>query len=452
MPPPSAPQKIGRYVIESTIGKGAMGVIYCAHDPMINRPVALKLVNTDLLEGKDRADFVERFQREAQAAGRCAHGNIVAIYDFALHGNDPYIAMEFVAGRSLAQVIDGNGKLPMDVSAAIARQMLDALACAHGQGVVHRDIKPANVLLTGDGRVKVTDFGISRIGGSSLTQTGALIGTPNYMSPEQARGEEVDARSDLFSTAAVFYELLTGERPFPGRNFHEVTYQLLYGEPVPLAKHLPEAPGPLNAFMSRALARDPAQRFATADAMNTALANALRGEVPVASPGNAATVIGPSAAAVIGPHLQEIERKLATYVGPIAGYLVRSASGRTTSIEELCQSLSTSIDKADQRAAFLRDALKASRTASGTTGTGATGVVASTLIAPQPSAATAAIAQADIDRAQAELARHIGPIAPLLMRRERAAASGAEDLWQRLARHIDKPADREAFLRNRAPR
>lgn len=450
MPPPSAPQKIGRYVIQSTLGKGAMGVIYLAHDPMIDRPVALKLVNTDLLEGKDRPAFIERFQREAQAAGRCAHGNIVAIYDFALHGDDPYIAMEFVAGRSLAQVIDGGGRMPIDASALIARQMLDALACAHGQGVVHRDIKPANVLLTADGRVKVTDFGISRVSGSSLTQTGALIGTPNYMSPEQCRGEEVDARSDLFSTAAVFYELLTGERPFPGKNFHEVTYQLLYGEPAPLSKHLPQAPGTLVAFMSKALTRDPAQRFASADAMNVALGNALRGTALSAVPGSEATIVAGSPGAVIGPHLQEIERKLAAYVGPIAGYLVRSASGRSTSIEELCRSLSTNIDKTEHREAFLRDALRASRTASGT-GTG-TALPASTLIAPQPNAATSGIAQADIDRAQTELARYIGPIATLLMRRERAAALGAEDLWQRLAKHIEKPAERETFLRNRAQR
>jgi serine/threonine-protein kinase len=448
MQPPGAPQKIGRYVIQSTIGKGAMGVIYLAHDPMIDRPVALKLVNTDLLEGKDREAFVERFQREARAAGRCAHGNIVAIYDFALHGNDPYIAMEFVAGRSLAQVIGGGGRMPMDAAVMIARQMLDALACAHGQGVVHRDIKPANVLLTADGRVKVTDFGISRVSGSSLTQTGALIGTPNYMSPEQARGEEVDARSDLFSTAAVLYELLTGERPFPGRTFHEVTYQLLYGGPELLSKHLPDAPAALVGFMGKALARDAAQRFASAEAMGAALANAASIQAPVSAAGLAATVIGQSAAAVISPHLRDIERRLATYVGPIASYLVRSASGRTSSIEELCHSLSTSIDKAEQREAFLREALQASR--AGTSRVGAT--IASTMVLSTPGAGSTIVAQADVERAQADLARYIGPIATVLMRRERAAASSAEDLWQRLAKHIDKPADRETFLRNRAPR
>lgn len=443
MAPPPAPQKIGRYVVESTIGRGAMGVIYRAHDPMIDRPVAIKLVLTELLQGDDRQAFVERFQREAQAAARCAHGNIVAIYDYALHEDNPYIAMEFVAGRSLAEVVDGGGRLPIDVSVMIARQMLEALASAHGQGVVHRDIKPANVLLTAQGRVKVTDFGISRVGGSSLTQTGALIGTPNYMSPEQARGEDVDARSDLFSTAAVLFELLTGERAFGGRNFHEVTYQLLYGEPALLSKHLPTAPASLTAFMTRALARDPAQRFASAEAMSAALVEAARGTAPAAASTDV-TMVGPSPAQVIGPHLQEIERKLAAYVGPIASYLVRSASGRTSSIEELCRSLSTSIDKPDAREAFLRDALQASRAGTGT--------VASTLAAPQPGPPSGAIAQGDIDRAQADLARHIGPIAALLMRRERVAASSAEDLWQRLARHIDKPADREAFLRNRAQR
>jgi eukaryotic-like serine/threonine-protein kinase len=181
--------------------------------------------------------------------------------------------------------------------------------------------------------------------------------------------------------------------------------------------------------------------------MNAALVDAVRGQAPATIAASAATVIGPSPAAVIAPHLQEIERKLAAYVGPIASYLVRSASGRTTSLEELCRSLSTSIDKPDAREAFLRDALKASQTSAGISRT-----LASTQVAPQPSAATAAIEQADLDRAQADLARFIGPIATLLMRRERAAASGAEDLWQRLARHIDKPADREVFLRNRTPR
>jgi serine/threonine-protein kinase len=200
--------------------------------------------------------------------------------------------------------------------------------------------------------------------------------------------------------------------------------------------------------MAKALSRDAAQRFASAEAMGAALATAAASQVPASAAGLAATVIGSSAAAVISPHLRDIERKLATYVGPIAGYLVRSASGRTTSIEELCRSLSTSIDKLDQREAFLRDALQASRTGVSRTGT----TVASTMVMSSPGAGAATVAQVDLERAQAELARHIGPIAALLMRRERAAASSAEDLWQRLAKHIDKPADREIFLRNRTPR
>jgi len=237
-------------------------------------------------------------------------------------------------------------------------------------------------------------------------------------------------------------------RPFPGRTFHEVTYQLLYGEPEPLSKHLPEAPAALVAFMTKALARDAAQRFASAEAMNAALAIAAASQVPASAAGLAATVIGQSPAAVISPYLRDIERKLAAYVGPIAGYLVRSASGRTTSVEELCRSLSTSIEKVEQREAFLRDALQASRAGTSRAGT----TIASTMVMSSPGAGSATVAQTDIERAQAELARHIGPIATLLVRRERAAASSAEDLWQRLAKHIEKPADRETFLRNRAPR
>ncbi|MCW5745586.1 MAG: serine/threonine protein kinase [Alphaproteobacteria bacterium] len=445
MAQPPIPTQIGRYIVESTIGRGAMGVIYRAHDPLIDRAVALKLVRADLLEGDERNDYIERFQREAQAAARCAHANIVAIYDYALHENNPFLTMEYVNGKSLAQVVERGRGLSIDLAVRIAHQMLDALACAHGHGVVHRDIKPGNVLIGGDGRVKVTDFGISRVGGSSLTQTGALIGTPNYMSPEQCRGESVDTRSDLFSTGAVFYELLTGELPFPGQNFHEIAYQLLYGAPVPLAQRLQSVPPSLAAFMDTALARDPARRFETAAKMSIALVEATRGIGPEQA-FEAPTAILQMTTESTAPYVAEIERRLAHYVGPIASYLVRSASGRTTSLEELCHSLGSSIDKPDSRAAFLREVLAPLRTGNAARFATSAGSIATA--AP----ATAAIAQADVDLAQADLAHYIGPIARLLVRRELEAAKNADDLWQRLATHIERPADREAFLRGRRPR
>ncbi|TXL80373.1 serine/threonine protein kinase [Vineibacter terrae] len=448
MAQPSLPAKIGRYVIEATLGRGAMGVIYRAHDPVIDRRVALKLVRVDLLEGSERKDFIDRFQLEAKAAGRCAHANIVGIFDYAQHEDNPYIAMEFVDGQNLAQAMRASPRLPVDAAAGIIHRMLDALACAHGHGVVHRDIKPANVLLGLDGRVKVTDFGISRIGGSSLTQTGALIGTPNYMSPEQRRGDVVDARSDLFSTAAVFYEMLTGELPFSGRNYHEATQQLLYGTPTPLAQRLPGASPALSAFMDMALAREAWLRFDSAAAMAMALADAMRGiepRRPVAPPAQQATV-PPAAGAAPGGgdafFVAEIERRLAVHIGPIARHLVRRASDKTQSLEELCQTLSGSIDRAERRDAFLRDVSDLLRTSANGRLRAAAGLPAATM-------SRAAIAQPDLDLVQAHLTRYIGPIAHLLVRRELNGSASLDDLWQRLAAHIQRPADREAFLRLR---
>ena len=160
------------------------------------------------------------------------HPNIVAIYDFAVHEGNPFLAMEYVEARNLGQVLAESGRFAPAEAVAIIGQVLDALACAHAVGIVHRDVKPANILLLANGRVKMTDFGIARFDGAELTLDGAVIGTPSYMSPEQCRGEQVDARSDLFSTGVVLYELLSGERPFPGRNFAEVTWRLANEPPA----------------------------------------------------------------------------------------------------------------------------------------------------------------------------------------------------------------------------
>src|SRR5690349_5881096 len=182
-----------------------MGMIYLAHDPVIDRKVAIKLIRADLLSSEDRDGYLVRFRREAQAAGRCAHANIVAIYDLSVHGENPYLAMEFIEGSNLGQVLARTGPFDPGAAVAVMSQVLDALSCAHGYGIVHRDVKPANILLLPDGRVKMTDFGISRIDTSGLTQAGSVVGTPSYMSPEQCRGDPADARSDLFSTGVVLY-------------------------------------------------------------------------------------------------------------------------------------------------------------------------------------------------------------------------------------------------------
>ena len=220
------PPRIGRYVVENLVGIGGMGQIFKAHDPDIGRPVAIKLISTELMSSAGRAEYIKRFRREAQAAARCAHPNIVAIYDFALHEGQPFIAMEFVYGASLRQALDAAPVMAVPDAVRIMLQVLDALASAHDQGVVHQDVKPANIMLTPDMRVKVADFGICRFVNMEVTITTSSMGTPNYMSPEQCRGGPVDGRSDLFAAGATLFEMVTGERAFAGHNVAEVTHRI----------------------------------------------------------------------------------------------------------------------------------------------------------------------------------------------------------------------------------
>ncbi len=408
-----------------------MGVIYAAHDPVIDRKVAIKLIRADLLSGDDKAAFVARFQREARAAGRCVHPNIVAIYDFAVHEGNPFLAMEFVDARHLGQVLAQSGRFAAPAAVAIIGQVLDALACAHGVGIVHRDVKPANILLLANGRVKMTDFGIARFDSSELTLDGAVIGTPSYMSPEQCRGDAVDARSDVFSTGVVLFEILSGERPFPGRNFTEVAWRLM-NEPPPDIRGTVEGISPaLAAVIERALAKQPADRFASAEEM----AAALRGAPQQARQDDGTVVLRrpPDVAAGVDEEtLTTIERKLAQHVGPMAHHLVQNAARRAGSLDELCDTLGQLIQRPEQRAQFRQEVL-------------ADQARTETTAVPAP----AAIAADEAVRAEQELVRHVGPIARILVKRALRSAASADELWQVLATHIPGEADRQAFLRRR---
>lgn len=438
------PERIGRYEVQSVIGRGAMGVIYKAHDPSIDRPVAVKLVRADLLTGDDREEYLARFRREAQAAGRCMHPNIVAIHDFALHDGNPYIAMEFVQGVSLSDALAHGTKFQPAEAVYIVRQLLDALECAHGLGIVHRDVKPANILLLPGGRVKVTDFGISHIESSHLTHSGAVIGTPSYMSPEQCRGENVDRRSDIFSTGAVLYQLVTGDRPFPGKTFTEVMQQVLQKEPNDIREKVPSAPPSLQAVLSRAMAKQPADRYPTAQAMADALRDAVRGDTTATVVASDRTVVAaPMAAArdqagdprFDATLLDSIEGKLARHVGPIAKRLIDSASRKADTIESLCETLARSIHGPAERTAFLGEALGVVRTQLGASGT------------QIRSTASSAIPAAEIERVQRDLAKVMGPIARVLVKRALGSAGSAQALREALAIHIEKPAERAAFLK-----
>ena len=256
-----------------------MGTVYLAYDPRVRRRVALKtfLVPTGLTAEK-RRDRQERFLREAQAAGALNHPGIVTIYEVDEDPlcDVPFIAMEFVEGRTVQQLLADEGPLPAEQVRAMAVTLAGALQSAHLAGVVHRDIKPANILVReADGAVKITDFGVARIPTSELTQSGDSIGSPAYMSPEQLRGGEVDGRSDLFSLAVILYQMLCGERPFNGEDIPSVTYSIVHEEAIPITRRVAGLPEALDRFFSRALAKEASGRYPNGAAFGAAFQEAL---------------------------------------------------------------------------------------------------------------------------------------------------------------------------------
>jgi serine/threonine-protein kinase len=264
----------GRYRIQRKLGAGGMADVYLAEDQELGRRVAIKILNSR--HGNDD-QFIERFRREAKNAAALNHPNIVSIYDRGEAEDTYYIAMEFLDGRTLKELIVGRGAAPINVAIEYARQILSALRFAHRHGIVHRDIKPHNVLVDGEGRVKVTDFGIARAGTSQMTETGSIVGTAQYLSPEQAKGGEIDPRSDLYSLGVVLYELLTGKTPFDGETPVEIAMKHLSTTPKPPSSLRPDVPRELDMVVMRALAKDPDERYQSADEMEGDLERVARG-------------------------------------------------------------------------------------------------------------------------------------------------------------------------------
>jgi len=326
--PSPLPHKLGKYEIRREVGRGAMGVVYEAFDPVIQRRVALKTLVTELSSSSQSETYLKRLQREAQAAGRLTHPNIVAVYDF---GEEPlsggkgaariaFIAMEFVDGRELESCLHAGERFEVPAVVRIMGQLLDALEYSHKAGVVHRDIKPGNIMLLADGSIKVADFGIARVEASTLTQTGMIMGSPTYMSPEQLLGQTVDARSDLYSAGVVLYKLLTGEVPFSG-SLTNVTHKALNDQPSPpsiLNVHVPKT---ADALLARALAKRPAERFQSAAEFKQALLRNL-GDVAGTDPG-AQVAATPSRQATL---LRKAPSHVATHAALIAGACVLAAA------------------------------------------------------------------------------------------------------------------------------
>jgi serine/threonine-protein kinase len=275
--------RFGRYEILSELGRGAMGVVYKARDPKINRMVAVKTISMAGQSPEEECQYRERFFREAEAAGRVSHPGIVTIFDVGEEPETraPFIVMEFVGGESLEKLLSNDArKLPVEKALQLALELADALDCAHRQGVVHRDLKPANILMTEDGHAKIADFGVAKLNLANQTLAGRALGTPAYMSPEQLNGDAVDGRSDLFSLGVILYTVLTGYRPFQGNSAVTVSFKVVNRDPIPATLLDTELPAGLDHIIERAMAKDPAERYQRGADMVRDIQTLLEGRIP----------------------------------------------------------------------------------------------------------------------------------------------------------------------------
>src|SRR5436190_13718322 len=283
---PETRRQFGEYEVESVLGKGAMGMVYLARDKRIGRRVALKTVQVQQQfdDESEATEFYQRLQREAEVCGAMQHPNIVTLYEPGYENNViSFLATEWVEGESLRDRLKRSKPLPLDDALRIGEDILRGLTYAHAKGVIHRDIKPANILLSSDGQAKIADFGIARPAGSTLTQVGSMLGTPNYMSPEQVKCSDVTARSDLFSVGVVMYELLTGVKPFSAPDVSGILRNVVEKEPQLASEVNPEVPENVARFVEKLLPKSPDARFANALAALREV-QALRGTTPTPTP------------------------------------------------------------------------------------------------------------------------------------------------------------------------
>jgi serine/threonine-protein kinase len=289
-------ETLGKYQIKRTLGRGAMGVVYEGWDPSIQRHVAIKTVPLSDVDDPETQEQIARFRREAQAAGRLTHENIVPVYDYGETADLAYIVMEYVEGPTLDSLIKKQERFGLPEIQRIMQDLLAGLEFSHARGVVHRDIKPANLMLTSNdrakSRVKIADFGIARIESSSMTQAGTMMGTPTYMSPEQFMAETVDSRTDIYSSGVLLYQLLTGERPFEG-GLSAIMHKALHTEPPAPSQLSVTSPPALDAVVKKAMAKRPDDRFASAAAFSEALVAAASGAAVSPPPEAEATIVQP---------------------------------------------------------------------------------------------------------------------------------------------------------------
>jgi serine/threonine-protein kinase len=448
---PPMPQSIGKYRIERVLGEGAMGVVYKGVDPLIGRPVAIKTIRRALLAAPQCGlSATGRFRQEAQAAGRLNHPGIVSIYEYGEDdggGHDAYIAMEYVEGVPLLDATSRGVRPPLPDVLSLMLQLLDALQHAHAQGVWHRDIKPGNLIVTADGRLKVTDFGIARLDSADETQRTSALGSPGYMAPERYTGEPPDARVDVFSCGVLLYELLAGAPPFLGPG-NAVMYQVLHVDPPPPSAASADAslPRVYDAIVAKAMAKRRADRYDGVAALRHALVEATAG--PIAPAMSAAAVARLRSARVAAPPalertlpapidteaLRPLEALLAPHIGPIARAVVRREARHCSDLGALAARLAHDWVGPHERNAFMARA--------------------SALVAPAHSGAasvrlavlgTTPLASHLVEQARRVMTFHIGPIASVVVRNA-AARAGTREEFVALLAQAGPDADRETLL------
>ena len=487
-------EKLGKYRIDGVLGKGAMGVVYKAFDPHIERTVAIKTIRKELLSDALQDELIARFKNEAQAAGRLNHPNIVLVYDYDENSESAFIAMEFVDGTPLNTLMLIDKPSDMARITAWMSDLLTALEYAHSQGVIHRDIKPANLLITRAGNVKVSDFGIARMESSTLTQTGSMIGTPSYMSPEQFRGETVDRRSDVFSAGIVLYQLLTGARPFVGSTT-VVMQQILNEMPAPPSRLNPSIGCAFDRVLEQALAKKPADRYATAqaflNAFNTALNNNTVDPDATRVGGSDLTVLTKEVQTVMAAAqrsggsvefktfstnlitdtgsatltawkleaLPALDALLSRQIGPVAKVLLKKVVAKADHIDELCDLLLQHIPSDLGRMQFQKavNELKNKLTARGIDiGSSSSNLhnpnSMRSVIAKSASGATLThspfIDEAFAEAATRQLMVVIGPIARVVAKRAMYQCESKTEFLRLLAEHIATLPERNRFLIN----
>jgi serine/threonine protein kinase len=460
-------RSIGRYRIEALLGTGAMGEVYRAHDPAIDRLVAIKVVRPELVAGSGGDQLLGRFRREARAAGRRFHPNIVAIWDFGDDNGTPFLVMELVEGQSLDQLIKSSGPLAQARSVAIITQVLSALGFAHASGIVHRDIKPSNIMVLPGDQVKVADFGIARLEASEFTIVGDLLGTPAYMAPEQLAGGPIDHRTDLFATGVILFEMLTGVKPFRGKSITEIISFMEKRGPEDIRALNPAVPEAVKHVIGKSVAFDPAQRYAEAAAFAKAVADAMPGlsmpglsmPGPLREPQLGGSAISKAQAQLTAnaAHttsgetsfsaelLRETERDLATFIGPMASIAVKRAVRNASDLLALYELLGRQVANPKDRAEFL--ARGRQRAAAGLgrprppPGPAPAKTIDRQSVSPAQSPNPASIVAIESD-----LTRYIGPIARFLVKRELGKFESLAKLCLVLANHIPDERERRAFL------